>query len=44
MPFPNFDYAIIGSGNVAHFLAFKLMEKGLKVKQIYSRNPSTGKE
>ncbi|MCX6192829.1 MAG: DUF2520 domain-containing protein [Flavobacteriia bacterium] len=44
MPFPNFDYAIIGSGNVAHFLAFKLMEKGLKVKQIYSRNPNTGKE
>jgi predicted short-subunit dehydrogenase-like oxidoreductase (DUF2520 family) len=44
MPFSNFDYAIIGSGNVAHFLAFKLMEKGLKVRQIYSRNPTTGKD
>ena len=44
MPFSNCDYAIIGSGNVAHFLAFKLMEKGLKVRQIYSRNPNTGKD
>ena len=36
------DFAIIGSGNVAHFLAHILTEKGLTISQVHSRNSVSG--
>ena len=42
MPNSTFDFAIIGSGNVAHFLAHILTEKGLTISQVHSRNSVSG--
>ena len=42
MPNSTFDFAIIGSGNVAHFLAHILTEKGLTISQVHSRNSLSG--
>lgn len=40
----NSNFAIIGSGNVAYFLAHHLTKVGLKLRQIHSRNSKTGNE
>ena len=37
------DIAIIGSGNVANFIAHILSEKGFNISQVHSRNSITGK-
>ena len=42
MPNSSVDFAIIGSGNVAHFLAHILTEKGLTISQVHSRNSVSG--
>ena len=42
MPNSLSDFAIIGSGNVAHFLAHILTEKGLTISQVHSRNSVSG--
>ena len=42
MPNSLSDFAIIGSGNVAHFLAHILTEKGLTISQVHSRNSLSG--
>jgi len=36
------DFAIIGSGNVAHFLVHILIGKGLTIRQVHSRNSVSG--